>query len=168
MDQNHQLTNPFEKCQFFDCLNFLFLQPRKAFFYSNAYFAINKNVEKMSFFGQNHGLTPFEKKANFFFFFFLLLGCRVWKGLFFSRISTETFSFPILPTIKTLKKSHFLTKTMAERFFKKAIFRFFYSLFLQAIKAFFLSKISPKTFFLRILPKMKTWNKSHLWTKTME
>ena len=29
--KNHGLS-PLEKCQFFDCLNFLFLQPRKAFF----------------------------------------------------------------------------------------------------------------------------------------
>ena len=33
LDQNHGLT-PLEKCQFFDFLNFLFLQPRKAFFRS--------------------------------------------------------------------------------------------------------------------------------------
>ena len=31
LDQNHALTS-LEKCQFFDFLNFLFLQPRKAFF----------------------------------------------------------------------------------------------------------------------------------------
>ena len=33
LDQNHGLT-PLEKCQFFDFLNLLFLQPRKAFFRS--------------------------------------------------------------------------------------------------------------------------------------
>ena len=33
LDQNHGLT-PLEKCQFSDILNFLFLQPRKAFFCS--------------------------------------------------------------------------------------------------------------------------------------
>ena len=33
LDQNHGLT-PFEKCQFLDFLNFLFLQPRKKFFRS--------------------------------------------------------------------------------------------------------------------------------------
>ena len=33
LDQNHGLT-PLEKLQFFDILNFLFLQPRKAFFSS--------------------------------------------------------------------------------------------------------------------------------------
>ena len=33
LDQNHTLT-PLEKCQFFDVLSFLFLQPRKAFFCS--------------------------------------------------------------------------------------------------------------------------------------
>ena len=33
LDQNHGLT-PLEKCQFFDCLNILFLWPRKAIFRS--------------------------------------------------------------------------------------------------------------------------------------
>ena len=33
LDQNHGFT-PFEKLQFLDILNFLFLQPRKAFFRS--------------------------------------------------------------------------------------------------------------------------------------
>ena len=33
LDQNHGLTR-LGKCQFFDCLNVLFLQPRKAFFRS--------------------------------------------------------------------------------------------------------------------------------------
>ena len=33
LDDNHGLS-PLEKCQFFDFLNFLFLQPRKAFFRS--------------------------------------------------------------------------------------------------------------------------------------
>ena len=33
LDQNHGLT-PLEKCQFFDCLKFLFLQRKKAFFRS--------------------------------------------------------------------------------------------------------------------------------------
>ena len=33
LDKIHGLT-PFEKCQFFDFLNFLFLKPRKAFFRS--------------------------------------------------------------------------------------------------------------------------------------
>ena len=32
LDQNHGLT-PSEKCQFFDVLNFLLLQPRQAFFF---------------------------------------------------------------------------------------------------------------------------------------
>ena len=38
-DQNHGLT-PLEKCQFFEFLNFLFFQPRKAFFRSR----ISKNT----------------------------------------------------------------------------------------------------------------------------
>ena len=43
LDQNHGLT-PLERCQFFDILNFFFLQPRKAFSRSNPF-------GKMSIFG---------------------------------------------------------------------------------------------------------------------
>ena len=72
LDQNHGLTR-LEKCQFFDFLKFLFLQPREAFFRSRISLKIfscpilNKNkkqLEKWSFLDQNHGLTPW-KNVNF-------------------------------------------------------------------------------------------------------
>ena len=59
-NQNHGLT-PLEKCQFFDFLNFLFLKPRKAFFFvleihkRSLFTPIlrkKKKVGKMAIFGQ--------------------------------------------------------------------------------------------------------------------
>ena len=105
-DQNHGLTT-LEKLQFFDILNFLFLQPRKAFFrlfklqvfiaqkgefllqniekvICLTYSAKKKMLEKWPYLDQNHGLTPFEKCqfSNFWNFLFLLPR----KAFFQSRI----------------------------------------------------------------------------------
>ena len=71
LDQNHGLT-PFEKCEFFDFLIFLFLQSKKAFFRSrisqNTFsFSISrkkKKLEKWPFLDQNHGITLLEN-VNF-------------------------------------------------------------------------------------------------------
>ena len=80
-DQNHGLTT-LEKLQFFDILNFLFLQPRKAFFrlfelqifiaqkgefslqniekvICLTYSAKKKNVGKMAIFGPKPWVNPF-------------------------------------------------------------------------------------------------------------
>ena len=62
-------VNHFEKCQFFDFLNFLFLYPRKAFFvleyhtihFPGLYCVKNKSWNNGHFLDQNHGLTPLEK-----------------------------------------------------------------------------------------------------------
>ena len=71
LDQNHGLTS-FEKCQFFDFLNFLFLQPRKAFFRSrisqNTFswsIMRKKKVLKMAVFGPKPWVNPFGKNVNF-------------------------------------------------------------------------------------------------------
>ena len=74
LDQNHGLT-PLKKCQFFDFLNLLFLQARKAFFgsrissktFSWPILPKKKKLEKWPFLDQNHGLTPLEK-CQFFDF----------------------------------------------------------------------------------------------------
>ena len=81
LDQNHGLT-PLEKLQFFDILNYLFLQPRKAFFrlfelqvfiaqkgefslqniekvICLTYSAQKKNVGKMAIFGPKPWVNPF-------------------------------------------------------------------------------------------------------------
>ena len=91
-DENHGLT-PLEKCQFYDFVNFLFLQPRKAFFlFQNiikdiflANIAKKKTLKKLPFFDQNHGLTPFAKRS--FFRLFELHFFMAQKGFLRSRIS---------------------------------------------------------------------------------
>ena len=83
LDQNFGLT-PLEKCQFFDFLNFLFLQARKAFLLVQdmikdiflAYIALKKKFEKWPFLDQNHGLNALEKCQFFDGFNFLFLQSR--------------------------------------------------------------------------------------------
>ena len=92
LDQNHGLT-PLEKCQFFDILNFLFLQPRKAFFQSRiskkSFFrpilSKKQSSKNGQFWTKNHGLTPLEKLQFFDILNFLFLQPR--KEFFRSRIS---------------------------------------------------------------------------------
>ena len=71
LDQNHELT-PLEKCQFLDFLNFLFLDPRKAFFRSRIsqkiFFwpiLLKEKVEKMAIFGPEQWVNPFGKMSIF-------------------------------------------------------------------------------------------------------
>ena len=61
-----------KKIQFFDFLNFLFLQPRKEFFsfqniVKDIFLAYNakKKLEKWPFSDENHGLSPFRKMLIF-------------------------------------------------------------------------------------------------------
>ena len=103
LNQNHGLT-PLEKCQFFDFLNFLLLQPRKVFFFcsrisSRRFFVLEyckrhlsglyclkiKHLEKWPFQSQNHGLTPLEISQFFDFFNFLFL--QPTQAFFPARIS---------------------------------------------------------------------------------
>ena len=66
LDQNYGLTL-LEKCQFSNFFNFLFLQPRKAFFfvleYRKRYFpglyCLKKKVEKKAIFGLKPCVNPF-------------------------------------------------------------------------------------------------------------
>ena len=172
-------VNPFEKCQFFDFLNFLFLQLRKACIgsrislktFSWLILPTKKNLEKWAFLSQNHALTPLEKCQFFYFLNFLFLQLR--KGLFGSRISLKTFSWlilpkknpltffwPILSEKKSWKNGYFLGKnhglTPLE---KRQFFDFVNFLFLQSRKAFFGSRISLKTFSWAILPKKEKLEK---------
>ena len=75
-----------------------------------AYLAYNKRVEKLTFFDQNHWLTPLKKFQFFNFFKLLFLWCR--KMFFHSRLSWNTFSWLFWPTIKEWRNWHFLTKTI--------------------------------------------------------
>ena len=106
-DQNHGLT-PLEKSQFFDFLNVLFLQPRKAVFvleYHKRHFpglnSLKRKLEKWSFCEQNDGLTPFEKCHFFDFQIFLFFQRR--KAVFSIQNIVNTFYWPILPKKKSSK-----------------------------------------------------------------
>ena len=91
-DKNHGLA-PFEKCQFFDFLNYLFLQPRKGFFrsrisektFSQLILIKKKSFKKCPCLDQNHGLTPLEKCQLYDFLNFLFLQHR--NAFFCARIS---------------------------------------------------------------------------------
>ena len=73
LDENHGLT-PLEKCQFLDFLNFLFLQPKKAYFGSRISVKTfswpilpkpKKKVGKMTIFGPKPWVNPFGKMPIF-------------------------------------------------------------------------------------------------------
>ena len=90
--QNHGVT-PLEKRQFFDFLNFLFLQPRTLFFlFQNIikhsflfYIVPPKKLEKRPILAQTHGLTPLEKGQ--FFDFLNIFFLQPKKFFFRSRTS---------------------------------------------------------------------------------
>ena len=82
LDQNHGL-NPLEKCQFFNLLNFLFLQARKAFFCSKisskafSWPILSKTKSlKMAIFGPKPWFNRFGKMSIFRPFNFLFLQAR--------------------------------------------------------------------------------------------
>ena len=109
LDKNHGLT-ALEKCQFFDFLNFLFLQPRKTSFRSRIQLRIfswpillKKKLGKMAIFGPKPWVWKNVKfvnvKCQFFAFWnFFFLYPR--KTFFPSRILLRIFSWPILPKKK--------------------------------------------------------------------
>ena len=145
LDQNHWL-NALEKCQFFDFLNVLFLQPKKAFFsFQNmvkdnflAYLAFKKKLEKWPFLDQNHG---FGKMS--IFRVFELLVFIAYKGVFSVQNMVKDIFLAYIAFKKNLEKwpfldqNHGLTPMEICQFFDILNF-----LFLQRRKAFFRSRIS--------------------------
>ena len=133
-----------EKCQFFDFLDFLFLQRRKAFFRSR----ISKNrfswpilpkkkMEKWPFLDQN----PFEKMSIFRLFRLLVFIGQ--KGVFsFYNIIKEIFLAYIALKKKVGKITIFGPKPWVNPFGKLSIFRFFGLLVFLAQKGVFSSRIS--------------------------
>ena len=91
LDQNHRLT-PLEKCQFFDFLNLLFLQRRKACFscrithkrhFPGLYCLKKKKIGKTPIFGPKAWVKSFGKMS--IFRLFQLLVCIGLKGVFWSQ-----------------------------------------------------------------------------------
>ena len=90
-------VNPIGKKKFFDFLNFLFLQPRKAFFHSRiaekTFFWLifpEKKVGKMAIFGPKPWVNPFGKMSIFRLFEHLVFIAQ--KGVFsFQNIIKDIF-----------------------------------------------------------------------------
>ena len=91
-DQKHGLT-PLEKCQFYDFLNFLFLQHRNAFFFVLEYrkrhfpclYCLKRKGSKMAISRQKPWVNHFRKMSIFQLFeLFVFISL---KGVFRSRIS---------------------------------------------------------------------------------
>ena len=111
--------NPLEKCQFFDFLNFLFLQPKKVFCrsrislktFSWSILPQKKKAGKMTIFGPKPWVNPLRKMSIFRLFEFLVFIAQ--KGIFsFQNIVKDIF-WSILPKKKSWKTGRFWTKTMS-------------------------------------------------------
>ena len=96
LNLNHLLT-PFDKCKFFDFLNFCFYSPERRFFvleYRKTHFPglywLKKKVGKMAFFGQKQWVNLLGKMAIFRLFELLVSVAE--KGLFsFQNILKDIF-----------------------------------------------------------------------------
>ena len=111
--QNSGLT-PLEKCQFFDFLKFLFLQPTRRLFvpeyrkrtFPGLYCLRKKKFEKWPFLDQNHALTPLEQCQVFDFLNFFFLQPR--KAFFFFQNIVKDISLAYIAYKKKLEKWSFL------------------------------------------------------------
>ena len=163
-DQSQGLT-PFEKCPFFDFLNLLVLQPRKAFFrfriqsktFSWPIFSKKQKLEKWPFVDQNHGLTPFEICQFFDFLNFLF--SQPTKTFSRSRMLSKTFSSPILPKKKSWENGNFGAKPWVNHFGKMSIFRLFKLVGFIAQKGIFSLKNIVKDIFLAYIASKKKLEK---------
>ena len=133
---------PWPKCQFFHFLNFLFLQPRKAFFsFQNivkdmflVYIAPKKNVGKKAIFGPKPRVNLFRKMSIFRLFELLLFIPQ--KGIFFV-LEYRTKHFPGLYCLKKKveKMAIFGPKPLLNPLRKMSNFRVFELLVFIAQKA---------------------------------
>ena len=118
LDQNHGLT-PWEKCQFCDFLDFLFLQPRKTFFvledrvrHFRGLYWLKTKVQKKGHYLTKTMCSPLWKNCNF---------STSWTSCFYSlerrfivlEYRKSYFLWPILPKNKSWKNGWFGTKTMS-------------------------------------------------------
>ena len=145
----HGLT-VLKKSQFFDFLNFLFLQPRKAFFrsrisertFSWPILPKQKKVGKMAIFGPKPWVNPFAIISIFRLFKLLVFIAQ--KGVFsFQNIVNGHFPGLYCLKKKRMEKWPFLDQNHGLTPLKKSqFFNFLNFLFLQPRKAFFPSRIS--------------------------
>ena len=143
LDQNGGLT-PLEKCQFFDFVNFLFLQPKKAFFlvieyrkrHFNGLYCLKEKVLKMAIFGPKPWVNPLRKMSIFRLFELLVFIAQ--KGSFsFQNIVKDIFLVYIDCKKKVAKMAIFGPKPTVNPIRKMSIFRFFELLLFIAQKGIF-------------------------------
>ena len=140
--------NPFGKCQFFDFLNFWFLQLRKAFFvlqYHKRHFpdvyCRKKKVEKMAIFGPKPQVNPFGKMSILGLFEDLVFIAQ--KGVFSLQNIIKDIFLTYIAVKKKSQKQPFLDQNHGLTPLEKCqFFDFLKFLFLQLRKAFFRSRIS--------------------------
>ena len=139
--QNHGLTR-LEKSWFFDFFNFLILESKNAFFLSrvlsNRFLCLI--LPKIKRWKNFKFLTKtMEKLSRFYYFFnFLILE---------SKTHSNTFCWLILPKIETWKKFQIFDQNHGLTSLEKyQIFNFFNFVISESKNAFFLSRISTKTF----------------------
>ena len=114
-------------------------------------------LEKWTFLGQNHGLTPFGKCQFFEFFNYLFLYSR--KAFFRSRIISKTFSWPLLPPQKVRIIAIFGPKPWVNPFGKMSIFLLFEILDFMAQKGVFSFQNIIKDIFVPYIAKKKKLEK---------
>ena len=173
LDQNHGLTS-LEKYQFFHFLIFLFLQPRKAFFFVledrkrhfPGPFFLKKELEKWPFLYQNHGLTPLEKSHFFVFLNFFFIAQ---KGVFlFQNIAKHIFLAYFGKKKEFVKKPIFVQKPWINPFRKMAILRLFELLIFIAQKGVFSFQNVVKDIFPCLFRlKKRSWTNGHFQTKSL-
>ena len=139
---------PMHKCQFFDFLNSLFLQSRRAFFcfrisYKTFSWPIlpKKKSWKSAFFGPKPWVNSFGKMSIFRLFELLVFIAQ--KGVFLLWNIVRDFFLTYIAKKKKLEKWPFLDQNHGLNPLEKCqFFHFLDFLFLQPRKAFFRSRIS--------------------------
>ena len=140
---------PFEKCQFFDFLNFQFLQPRKAFFWLQnivkdiflVYIKQKINLGKIAILGPKPWVITFRKMSILRLFKRVVLIAQT--DIFWFQNIVKIFSWLKLAKKKQLEKWPFLDQNHGLTPLEKChFFDFLNFLFLQPRKAFFRSRIS--------------------------
>ena len=153
LDQNHGLP-PLENCQFFDLLNFMFLQPRKAFFaleYRNIHFpglyCPKIKLGKLAIFGPKQWVNPFGKMSIFRLFELLVFIAQ--KGVFsIQNIVKDIFLCLYFLKKKFEKMAIFGPKPCVNPFGKMSIFPLFELLVSLSQKGFFPLQNMVKDIFL--------------------
>ena len=160
--QNHGLT-PFEKCQFFDFFNFLFLQHTEAFFGSRisqktfSWISLpkKKKVGKTAIFEPRPWVDPFGK-ISIFRLFLTSLFYSLGRRLFLLEYGKRHFAGLYCLKKKLRKWPFFGPKSWVNPFGKMSIFRFFEVFVFIGQKGVYSFQDIVKDIFLAFIPKKKS------------